>query len=112
MDTHCTTKRQEEPMTIPDSKRQRTSSHSSNEGKHLNALFTCTLLINSIGFLLRHKKIEMTTQSSDIDMDDAEQSKCGEDLEKGIIGTLNSPKVRKLYFIQSFMLCALTIIAN
>lgn len=31
MESHCV-KRTEEPMTIPESKRQRTSSHSSNEG--------------------------------------------------------------------------------
>ncbi|GAA5816642.1 hypothetical protein MFLAVUS_010172 [Mucor flavus] len=62
MESHCT-KRSEEPMTIPDSKRQRTSSYSSNE--------------------------EMA--ASDVDMSEVDDSKC-EDLEKGIIGALNSPR--------------------
>jgi hypothetical protein len=33
------------------------------------------------------------TTTSDVDMTEVDESKYGEDLEKGIIGALNSPKV-------------------
>jgi hypothetical protein len=38
----------------------------------------------------------MQSEASDIDMDDAEQNDMVEDLEEGIIGQLDSPKVKSL----------------
>ncbi|KAI8985087.1 hypothetical protein BDB01DRAFT_788873 [Pilobolus umbonatus] len=59
-----------EPMTIPESKRQRTLSHSSNE--------------------------DTITQTSDMDMSDSEETRLGEDLEHGLIGYLDSPRISKI----------------
>lgn len=46
-------------------------------------------------FVITHQclHLDMRTEISDVDMDDAEQANAAEDFEKGIIGALDSPRV-------------------
>lgn len=88
-------------MTIPDSKRQRTLSHSSNEGTHL-VIEKKARVFSFLLFTYKHNNIiEMTSRAaSDIDMTDVNQEEeetdnPGQDLEKGLISPPDSPEVLK-----------------
>ncbi|KAL7321178.1 NEDD8 activating enzyme [Mucor circinelloides] len=87
METHCI-KRQEHSMTVPDSKRQRTSSHSSNEDMGTP---TSTADKSDIEMIDNLEEI----QNENRDDNDEEAATAAEDLEKGIIGVLDSPKIAK-----------------